>query len=164
MPGSKRPQIPLPKSWKSHVRSAMLNVVSLSQYAAMYTRSEAADSTNGRVRLKVEKDRLLEELALKNEELRIKDARMARSSCHRRQMSFPAYLFRCHRRSRSAQAASFRQSTPRHLRPVSSGNLVADRRQRTTEFVSVKECPQPASFAGQRPSHLPSPGHRRMLK
>ena len=37
---------------------------------------------------------------------------------------------------------------------------MADRRQRTTEFVSVKECPQPASFAGQRPSHLPSPGHR----
>ena len=24
----------------------------------------------------------------------------------------------------------------------------------------MKECPQPASFAGQRPSHLPSPGHR----
>ena len=26
--------------------------------------------------------------------------------------------------------------------------------------ITVNECPQPASFAGQRPSHLPRPGHR----
>ena len=41
-----------------------------------------------------------------------------------------------------------------------SGNFVANRRHPTTEFASVKECPQLASFAGQRPSHLPSPGQR----
>jgi hypothetical protein len=36
----------------------------------------------------------------------------------------------------------------------SSANFVAGRRHPTTEFASLKECPQPASFAGQRPSHL----------
>ena len=28
------------------------------------------------------------------------------------------------------------------------------------EFASVRECPQRVSFAGRRPSHLPSPGQR----
>ena len=51
MAGRKPAQIPLPKSWKTHVRSAMLNVVSLAQYAAVYSRSWAADSMNGRARL-----------------------------------------------------------------------------------------------------------------
>ena len=78
MAGRKPPQIPLPKSWKTHVRSAMLNVVSLAQYAAVYSRSWAVDSRNGRVRLKADKGRLLEELSGKNEEIRINDARMAR--------------------------------------------------------------------------------------
>lgn len=54
------------------------------QYAAVHTRSWAVDSMNGRVRLKAEKDRLLQELALRNEETRIKDARMARIAPHRR--------------------------------------------------------------------------------
>src|SRR6266851_1573261 len=35
--------IPLPKSWPAKVRSAMLHVVSLAKYAAVYTRSWAAD-------------------------------------------------------------------------------------------------------------------------
>jgi hypothetical protein len=37
-------QITLPKSWPTVVRSAMLHVVSLAKYAAVYTRSWAADS------------------------------------------------------------------------------------------------------------------------
>ena len=85
MPRSKKaPQIPLPKSWKRHVRSAMLHVIALAQYAAVYTRSWAVDSMNGRVRLKAENNRLLEELAQREEEIRIKDARMARIAPHRR--------------------------------------------------------------------------------
>lgn len=84
MPSKKAPQIPLPKSWKRHVRSAMLHVMSLAQYAAVYNRSWAVDSRNGRVRLKAAKGRLLEELARKNEKIRIKDARMARITPHRR--------------------------------------------------------------------------------
>ena len=60
----KPPAIPLPKSWTKHVRTAMLHVISLAQYATAYTRSWAADSTNARIR--------------------IKDARMALISPHRR--------------------------------------------------------------------------------
>ena len=46
----------------------MLHVLSLAQYATVYTRSWAVDSINGRLRLKVENDRLREELALRSEE------------------------------------------------------------------------------------------------
>ncbi len=53
----KTPHIPLPKGWTTHVRSAVLHILSLAQYAAVYTRSWAADSTNTRVRLKAELDR-----------------------------------------------------------------------------------------------------------
>ena len=80
----KKPEVPLPKGWRRHVRSAVLHVISLAQYATVYTRSWAVDSLNGRVRLKVENDRLLEELALQREGSRIKDARMARISALRR--------------------------------------------------------------------------------
>ena len=37
-------QITLPKFWSTVVRSAMLHVVSVAKYAAVYTRSWAADS------------------------------------------------------------------------------------------------------------------------
>ena len=51
------PKIALPKSWKQHVRLAVLHVISLAQYATVYTGSWAADNTNHRVRLKAELDR-----------------------------------------------------------------------------------------------------------
>ncbi len=84
MAAKKTPRIPLPKSWTRHVRSAMLHVISLTQYAAVYSRSWAVDSLNGRVRLKAENDRLVEEVARLREEIRIKDARMASISPQRR--------------------------------------------------------------------------------
>ena len=44
MPGkNKQPQIPLPKSWGTHVKTAILHVVALAQYALTYSRSWAAD-------------------------------------------------------------------------------------------------------------------------
>jgi putative transposase len=61
-----------------------LHVISLAQYAAAYTRSWAADRTNTRVRLKAEWDRADHELLLLREEIRIKDARLARIAPHRR--------------------------------------------------------------------------------
>ena len=84
MPGGQTPRIPLPKHWTRHVRSAVLHVISLAQYAAVYSRSWASDSINERVRLKAESDRLRQESALQREETRIKDARMARIAPHRR--------------------------------------------------------------------------------
>ena len=74
----------LPRSWPATVRSAMLDVLSLAKYAAVYTRSWAADSPNVRVRLQAENNRLLQEVALLREEVRIKDARMACLPPHRR--------------------------------------------------------------------------------
>ena len=62
------PKIPLPKGWKQHVRSAVLHVISLAQYTTVYTRGWAADSTNSRVRLKAELDRVNQEIALLREE------------------------------------------------------------------------------------------------
>src|SRR5262245_60103272 len=65
----------LPKSWPAKVCAAMLHVVSLAKYAAVYTRSWAADSPNARVRWRSERDREQEDAALLREEMRIKDAR-----------------------------------------------------------------------------------------
>jgi hypothetical protein len=55
---SKAPEIPLPKSWGKHVKSAILHIIALAQYALTYSRSWAADSTNQRVRLNTDNDRL----------------------------------------------------------------------------------------------------------
>ena len=84
MPGGNAPQISLPKHWTKHVRSAVLHVISLAQYAAVYSRSWAVDSMNGRVRLRAELDRAHQEIALIREVMRIKDARMARIAPLRR--------------------------------------------------------------------------------
>ena len=51
------PRIQLPKGWKKQVRSALRHVLSLVQYAAVYSRGWAADSTNTHVRPKAELSR-----------------------------------------------------------------------------------------------------------
>ncbi|MDH3672994.1 MAG: DDE-type integrase/transposase/recombinase, partial [Gammaproteobacteria bacterium] len=84
MGAKKPPRIPLPKSWTRHARVAMLHVVSLARYATAYTRGWAANSVNVRVRLKVENDRLQQEIALLREEIRVKDARMILIGLQRR--------------------------------------------------------------------------------
>ena len=50
MATQKTSKIPLPKSWTDLVRSAVLHVIALAQYATVYTRSWAANSRNMRVR------------------------------------------------------------------------------------------------------------------
>ena len=74
---SSSPEIPLPRSWPSRVKSAILHVISLGQFSLAYTRGWAANSPNGRMRLKAEVDRACQEITLLREEIRIKDARMA---------------------------------------------------------------------------------------
>ena len=59
-----KPRIPLPKAWTGHVRSAVLHVIGLAQYATAYARSWAANSPNERMRLKAENDRLEAEIAV----------------------------------------------------------------------------------------------------
>ena len=84
MSPQKPPTIALPKSWTAHIRSAVLYVIALAQYATVYTRSWAASSLNARVRLKAESDQLQQEVMLLGEEIRIKDARMQRIDPHKR--------------------------------------------------------------------------------
>ena len=78
------PCLHLPKGWPAKIRSSMLHVISLAQYAAVYTRSWAADNSNQRVRLKAKVLRLEDDNAQLREEIRIKDARMALISARRR--------------------------------------------------------------------------------
>ena len=71
------PRIPLPNGWPRRVRSAVIHAISLAHFSLTSTRSWAINSWNARVRLKAENDRLRQEVALLQEEMRIKDVRMA---------------------------------------------------------------------------------------
>lgn len=85
-----KPKLSIPKHWSRSVQSALVHVISLAHYAIVATRSWAVNSTNDRVRLGAKADRLEQELALRNEELRIKDTRMAAIPPHRRPHYGPA--------------------------------------------------------------------------
>lgn len=50
------PKIPLLKGWPVSVKSGVLHVMALAQFAMTYARGWAADSVNTRVRLKAELD------------------------------------------------------------------------------------------------------------
>src|SRR5262249_22526005 len=76
--------------WPRNVRSALVHVVALAQYAAVYTRSWAAESRNARVRLRATVDQLQQEVALLQAEIRIKDARIHCLPAHRRPYYPPA--------------------------------------------------------------------------
>src|SRR6516164_60586 len=77
-------QLPLPRSWPSKVRAAMLHVMSLTKLAAAHARSWAANCPNARLRLPAENERLQQEVALLRAEIRIKDARMKALTPHHR--------------------------------------------------------------------------------
>lgn len=81
---SREPQFPLPQGWPASVKSAVIIAISLAHYAIVYARGWAVDSRTGRVRLKAERNRALQEVALLHEQDRIKDVRMALIPPHRR--------------------------------------------------------------------------------
>jgi hypothetical protein len=83
------PTIPLPKGWNRHLRSAVLHVISLAQFAVIYTRGWGADSSNPHLRQKSQLLRLSALVAHRQEELRIKDARMQRIPPHKRPQYTP---------------------------------------------------------------------------
>jgi len=70
--------IPLLRGWPRRARAAVIQMISPAHFPLITTRSWAANSWNARIRLKSENARLRQELALLCEEVRIKDARMAR--------------------------------------------------------------------------------------
>ena len=78
------PDIPLPAGWARNVKSAVLHVISLAHCAIVATRGWAANSINARVRLSSDNDQAQQEIELLREELRIKDARLAKIDPRRR--------------------------------------------------------------------------------
>ena len=75
---------PLPKGWPRRIRSAVVQAISLAHFSLTVCRGWAAKSLDVGIRLRCENDRLRQELALVEEESRIKDARMQRISPQRR--------------------------------------------------------------------------------
>ena len=69
--------IPLPKDWPEYVKLAAIHSVALAHRVITYSRSFAINSSIERVRLAGQLDSVQNENALLQEELRIKDARMA---------------------------------------------------------------------------------------
>jgi len=82
-------KIPLPRRWNRRVKSAALQILALGHYGFTAFLARAAVARDRRTRLQGEVDRLQQELALLREELRIKDARMARLHPHRRPFYIP---------------------------------------------------------------------------
>jgi hypothetical protein len=78
------PQIPLPRNWHSHVKSAVLHTISLAHFSITHARGMAADHIRRRVWLAAQNERLQEECALLREEICIKDTRIDRITPHRR--------------------------------------------------------------------------------
>jgi len=82
--------LPLPRGWPRRVRSAVVHAISLATASLTSAWGWAADSWNPRVRPKDENVSLRGEIALLREELRLKDARMARIPAQRRPNYPPA--------------------------------------------------------------------------
>jgi transposase InsO family protein len=72
--GSPSSAIPLPRNWADHVKSAFLQALGMAHMAMAQVRGRCTDS----VAANADNERLRSEVELLREELRIKDARMAR--------------------------------------------------------------------------------------
>lgn len=75
---------PLPRRWNRHVKSALLNALSMARHCFVVTAAQLSTSKRKADRLTAENARLRHEVELLREELRIKDRRMARVPCRRR--------------------------------------------------------------------------------
>ena len=82
--------VSLPKAWPSRAKSAVLHVIFLAHFAITHARGWAANSPNARVRQASEIDRLRAEIAMLQDEIRIKDRRIAAVLPHRRPHYTPA--------------------------------------------------------------------------
>ena len=75
--------IPLPRSWPDHVKSAFLQALGMAHMAMAHVCGRRADGTAAEAEA-ADSERLRSEVELLREELRIKDARMARLPSRRR--------------------------------------------------------------------------------
>jgi transposase InsO family protein len=75
---SASPKLTLPHDWPKSVKSAFVCAVAMARRALVQSRGWCVNSPIARVRLAVQNERLESEVAMLHEELRIKDARLAR--------------------------------------------------------------------------------------
>ena len=106
---NKQPQIPLPKSWGTHVKTAILHVVALAQYALTYSRSWAADSSNERVRLKAEWWRT-QKLSIRALEIKHLRRAWTQTLSRLRHKSWPPARFRTHSLSKYGFCTTWRRT------------------------------------------------------
>jgi transposase len=71
------PKLALPKGWPKHIQAALICAVALARTALIEARATLVDGKNGND-ASIDTGRLTQEVALLREELRIKDARLAR--------------------------------------------------------------------------------------
>ncbi len=110
------------RGWKCRVRSSVLHILALSHYTVTALLARAANSKNRQVRLQAQIDRRHHEIALLQEELRIKDARMARVHPHRRPHYVPLERMAI-LELRAARGWSARQAAARfHVTPTTLGS------------------------------------------
>jgi hypothetical protein len=76
--------LPLPRQWNNRVRAAVIHAISLAQFALTSAHARGARSRSAGYHHAREIDRLRQEVHLLREEMRLKDARMARIAAHRR--------------------------------------------------------------------------------
>jgi len=81
-PDSKRGWVP--KAWPKNVKTAVLHAIALAHTAIVQARGIALNSTDARMRRAGDLQGALDEIAMLEEELRIKDGRMATIDPHRR--------------------------------------------------------------------------------
>ena len=87
---SESSSIPLPRSWPNHVKSAFLQALGMAHMAMAHIRGRCAESPVAEVSITADNERLSSEVELLREELRIKDARMARIPARHRPRYAPA--------------------------------------------------------------------------
>ena len=76
--------LPVPKNWNQRIKTAILHALSLARSSFTRALAELAIHGRSRDRILAENERLKSELRLRNEELRLKDARMGRVPARRR--------------------------------------------------------------------------------
>ncbi len=118
-------KLPLPRGWNRRVKSSILHILALSHYTFTALIARAANDRDLRTRRRAEIDRLNHELALLQEELRIKDARMERVVPHRRPHYVPLERMAI-LELRAARAWSARQAAERfHITATTLGSWKA---------------------------------------
>ncbi len=84
MMNSASSRLPLPKNWPQGVKTAVLHVIALAHMAIVHARCLAVNSPDVGTRRAGDLQGSLDEISLLEEELQIKDCRMAMIDAHRR--------------------------------------------------------------------------------